>query len=144
MAVHWQPKEMPTVSAALPGGRKLIELTNRVFNAEIARIYEGPGGAVMHAEIRFGDSLIMTGDPQGPEQLPPASLSVYVPDVDETYRRALDAGCTSKQEPKTQFYGDRSARVVDMFGNQWNISTHVEDVSEEEMNRRMQAMMKSG
>jgi len=144
MAVHWQPKDMPTISAAVPGGRKLIDFVTKVFAARAERVYEGPGGSVMHAEVRFGDSLIMTGDPMGPEQLPPASLSVYVPDVEAAYRRALDAGATSKQEPKDQFYGDRSARVVDPFGNQWNIATHVEDVAEDEMKRRMDAMMKGG
>jgi PhnB protein len=63
-----------------------------------------------------------------------------VKDVDATYRAALDAGAKSKDEPKDQFYGDRSAKVIDPFGVEWGIMTHVEDVSPKEMQRRMAAM----
>ena len=84
-------------------------------------------------------SLIMTGDPMGDHTIPPCSVSIYVPDCDATYERALAAGATSKEPPKDQFYGDRSARIVDPFGNQWNIATHIEDVSAEEMDRRIKA-----
>lgn len=142
MTVHWQPKDTPTITSVVRGGRKLIEFTTKVFGGKPVRIYDGPGGAVAHAEIRIGDSMLMTGDPMGPDELMPCSLSLYVPDVEDAYKRALAAGATSKQEPKDQFYGDRSARVVDPFGNQWNIATHVEDVPEDEMLRRMEAMMK--
>jgi PhnB protein len=64
-------------------------------------------------------------------------LMMYVPDCDATYARALSAGFTSKEPPRDQFYGDRNARLVDPFGNEWYVSTHVEDVSEAEMKRRM-------
>lgn len=67
----------------------------------------------------------------------PAALHIYVPDADETYRRALDAGATSVSEPTTQPYGDRSGSVTDASGTMWFISTHVEDVSAWELARRM-------
>jgi len=142
MSVHWKPADMPTVTPALPGGARLIEFMKNVFDATPTRVYEMGAGQVAHAEIRLGESLVMTGDPSGDHSIPPGSVSVYVPDCDAAYRRALDAGATSKEAPKDQFYGDRSARVVDPFGNQWSIATHKEDVSEEEMNRRMKAWEK--
>jgi len=144
MATDWKPKDMPTLTTVLPGGRKLIEFVTKVFDAKVQRIYEMPGGGVAHAEIRFGDSLVMTGDPMGDHTISPASAHMYVKDVDATHQRALDAGATSKEAPKNQFYGDRSARINDPFGNQWSIATHVEDVTEEEMKRRMDEMMKGG
>lgn len=79
MAVQWKPKDQPTITPALPGGRKLIDFMTKVLGAKAERIYEAPGGMVAHAEIRLGESLVMTGDPMGPEQLSPSSISVYVP-----------------------------------------------------------------
>ncbi len=68
----------------------------------------------------------------------PATVVAYVEDADKTYQRALEAGATSIREPEDQFYGDRSAGVIDPFGNHWWIHTHIEDVPPEEMARRMQ------
>jgi PhnB protein len=144
MTIPWKPKDMPTLTPAMPGGKKLIEFVTRVFDAGVQRVYETPGGGVAHAEIRLGDSLLMTGDPMGEHTIPPGSAHVYVPDCDSAYARALEAGATSKEPPKDQFYGDRTARVVDGLGNQWSIATHKEDVSEEEMKRRMDVMMSGG
>ena len=69
----------------------------------------------------------------------PAMINVYTEDVDAAYKRALKAGATSLREPSNQFYGDRSAGVKDVHGNQWWIATHVEDVPQEELERRMKA-----
>lgn len=142
MAISWKPNGMPTLTPALPGGRKLIDFVGKVFGAKPKRIYEGPDGGVAHAEIAFGESVVMTGDPMGDHTIPAGAAHVYVKDVDAAYQRALDAGATSKEAPNDQFYGDRVARVVDAMGNQWSIATHVEDVSEEELKKRMEAMMK--
>jgi PhnB protein len=142
MATHYKPDDMPTMSSVLPGGSKLIEFTTKVFGAKVQRSYPMPGGGIAHAEVRFGDSLLMTGDPMGDHVIAPGTVSIYVPDVDTVYARALEAGATSKEAPANQFYGDRSARVVDPFGNNWSIAQHVEDVAEDEMKRRMDEMMK--
>ena len=102
----------------------------------------GPDGNIMHAEARIGDSIVMIG--QGGPQMSarPATVYVYVPDVDLVYRAAKDAGAKSVREPADQFYGDRNACVEDACGNHWYIATHIEDVSNEEVERRMAAMKK--
>ena len=122
------------------GADGLIEFTKRVFDAvEIARMLR-PDGKIAHAEVRIGNSNLMLSEVTAQHGVTPAMLYVYVPDVDATYRKALDAGATSVGEPKNQFYGDRSAGVKDVYGNYWGIGTHVEDVTLEEMERRMKAM----
>jgi uncharacterized glyoxalase superfamily protein PhnB len=81
----------------------------------------------------------MIGESPDGQGLSPAVLYVYVRDVDATYRRALESGGISVREPTDQFYGHRSGAVKDACGNTWWIATHVEDVSLEEMKRRMPA-----
>jgi len=102
----------------------------------------GPDGSIRHAEARIGDSMVMIGQAGGEWKPKPNTVHVYVPDVDATYKKALAAGATSTREPVTQFYGDRSAGVEDAQGNSWWIATHVEDVSPEEMEKRMAAQAK--
>jgi uncharacterized glyoxalase superfamily protein PhnB len=118
---------------------KLIDFLKQAFDAQLLFKMDGPGGRIMHAEMTIGDSRIMLGQP-APGQETQAMIHLYVPDTDATYKRALAAGATSVREPTDQFYGDRSGGVRDIFGNQWHIATHVEDVTPEEMDRRMAAM----
>ena len=118
---------------------KLIEFLKQAFDAQLLFKMDGPGGRIMHAEMTIGDSRIMLAQPE-PGKETHAMLHLYMPDTDASYKRALAAGATSVREPADQFYGDRSAGVRDQFGNQWYIATHVEDVSEEEMQRRMAKM----
>ncbi|MGD9720533.1 MAG: VOC family protein [Pirellulales bacterium] len=124
------------------GAAGLIDFLKRVFDAEEGDRVTDAAGKVRHAEVRIGGSVIMIAD--GADQWPamPAAVHLYVPDVDERYRRAMAAGATSIAEPTLQFYGDRNANVQDPTGNKWFISTHVEDVPPDEMARRAQAMMK--
>jgi PhnB protein len=124
------------------GAAKLIEFMKRAFGAEERFRFPGPGGTVAHAELKIGDSMIMLGDagPQSPEMT--GQLYIYIEDCDRYYRQALAAGATSVREPADQFYGDRNCSVKDSFGNIWSVGTHVEDVSSEEMQRRMQEMTK--
>ncbi|HEX8572618.1 MAG TPA: VOC family protein [Allosphingosinicella sp.] len=98
-----------------------------------------------HAEIRIGDSVVMLSD-EWPdmEMLGPASrggatssLMIYVEDSDAVFARAMAAGATQERPVETQFYGDRSGTLIDPFGHRWTISTHVEDVPEDELQRRM-------
>lgn len=102
------------------------------------------GDKIGHAEIQFGDSLIMLAD-EYPEMgiLSPTTvggtataINVYVEDVDAVWQRALGAGAEPLSEPEDQFYGDRSGQFLDPFGHRWSVATHVEDVAPDEMERR--------
>ncbi len=116
---------------------KLMEFLTNAFSAKELYRMPGPDGRVAHAEMQIGDSMIMLGQPRNGGAGQRTTLYLYVPDVDATYQQSVKAGGTSIQEPKTQFYGDRNGSIRDPFGNEWYVATHVEDVSPEEMKRRM-------
>jgi PhnB protein len=129
-------------------GTGAIDYYKRIFGAiEVMRI-PGPGGKIGHAELRIGDSIIMLADenPQtgmrGPQSFggSPVSFLLYVEEVDAVTAKAEMSGAKILRPPKDQFYGDRSATLVDPFGHQWTVWTHVEDVSPEEMQKRAAAM----
>jgi PhnB protein len=103
-----------------------------------------PDGSIGHAEMRIGNSMIMLGEARDQFKAMPTTLNLYLEDVDAAYARALAAGATAVSEPKNQFYGDRSGGVRDMCGNHWYVATHIEDVSEEEIKRRMEAAVAAG
>ncbi len=119
------------------GAARLMDFVKRTFNAAENARMDGPQGRISHAEMKIGDSIIMLSDSTPEYKAMPAMLYVYVEDVDAVYQKALQAGATSVSEPKNQFYGDRSAGVKDPLGNHWGIATHIEEVSPEEMQRRM-------
>jgi PhnB protein len=139
MSTDHRPAGFSTVTPYLICARAeaLIPFLQAAFGAEVALRMDAPGGGIMHAELRIGGSPVelSSGSPVWPSR--EAALHLYVPDADETYRRALDAGATSLYEPADRPYGDREAGVVDPAGNHWFIATHREDVSVEEMSRRM-------
>jgi PhnB protein len=118
-------------------GRKQLDFLQRAFNAEVTYLMQDDEGRVQHAELTIGDSKVMVGQCQGEWKARPSTLYLYVEDTDAVYKRALEAGATSVREPTDQVYGDRNAGVEDSNGNQWWIGTHIEDVSHEEMERRM-------
>ena len=125
------------------GAEKLINFMKNAFDAKETERYSMPDGSIGHAEVRIGDSFIMVADAQGDEYKPTAAgIHLYVEDCDFTYKRAIGAGATSVTEPQDQFYGDRSAGVNDQFGNKWWIATHKEDLSKEEIIKRMDEAMK--
>lgn len=131
------------------GAAKAIDFYSKAFGAKELFRMDGPGGTVAHAEIQIGDSRLMLADesPQmgytGPEpgSRSPVGLMIYVNDVDKVAAQAIAAGIKTEREVQYQFYGDRSGNFVDPFGHHWTISTHKEDVSKQEMDRRMAAMM---
>ncbi len=108
---------------------EVIEFLQKAFGAEEVYRAQSPEGAVYHAQVRIGDSIIGMGDAHGIYQAMPSTLHLYVPDTDEVYQQALGAGAVSIQPPADQPYGDRSAGVTDPFGNRWFIATHIKDVA---------------
>lgn len=129
------------------GAATAIDFYVRAFGATELMRMPMPDGRIGHAELRIGDSQVMLADEMpemkivGPQSLGGTSvgLALYVEDCDRVFKQAITAGGTVDHELKDQFYGDRSGTLVDPFGHKWTVSTHVEDVSPEEMKRRMAA-----
>jgi PhnB protein len=140
----YRPLDHNTVSPYLVvhGVPGLLEFMRHAFGAQELHRTATPDGTVRHAEARIGDTVIMMGEATAEFPPRPAMLHVYVPDADAVYRRALEAGAISLREPSDQFYGDRTGGVQDAFGNQWWMATHKEDVSDDEIARRMAAAMR--
>jgi PhnB protein len=144
MAVKAIPEGHHSVAAYLVvvGADKLITFLEQAFGGTCIERLSGPNGATAHAEVKIGDTIVMLGEASERAKAYPATLYHYVTNVDETHRRALSVGGKVLTEPTDMFYGDRSGAVIDPCGNFWHIATHLEDVSPEEMGKRMQAMMK--
>lgn len=126
-----------TVQVTADGANDVIAFLEKVFGTTVRTRMDIPNGKVGHAELVLGDSVIMVADADERKVKTSAALHVYVEDCDATIDRALAAGATLEEAPETHFYGDRSGCVSDRWGNRWYIATHVEDVSEEEMRKRM-------
>ena len=120
------------------GAAKLIDFVKRAYGAAETLRMPGPGGMIMHAEVKIGDSILMVTD-AAREASMPGSIYLYASDVDAAYKNALQAGASSLMEPTNMFWGDRFARVKDPFGNIWSIATHKEDVPTAELAKRAQA-----
>lgn len=138
MAVKAIPDGYHTITPYLmvQGAGQLIDFLKLAFDAQETERITAPDGAIAHAEVRIGDSIVMMSDAGGERVPMPSGLYLYVNDTDAVYKSALRAGATSIMAPADQFYGDRSAGVKDPVGNQWWIATHKEDVSPEELKRR--------
>jgi uncharacterized glyoxalase superfamily protein PhnB len=121
------------------GAEELLGFLQNAFDATIrgGDVMRGPDGKIGHAEVEIGDSIVMLADVPPEGEALRAMLVIYVEDCDAVYKKALAAGAESQREPEDQFYGDRTAGVRDKWGNQFYISTHIEDVSPEEMERRV-------
>ena len=133
-----------TPGASVPNAGGVLKFVEQAFGGKVVERYDGPGDSIAHAEIMLGDSVVMFGEPMPGDDPMPASLSFYVDDadaVDANYLRALDAGATSVAGPTNHFYGYRAATVRDIGGNRWTICAVVEQLTDEEINRRMTAMM---
>ncbi len=132
------------------GAAKAIDFYTRAFAAkEKFRLVE-PSGRIGHAELDFGGSTLMLADEfpeyniKGPQAAGATTVTIHlhVDNADEVIRRAAAAGAEVVFEAKDQFYGERSGRIRDPFGHEWNIAHHIENVSSDEMQRRYTAMMK--
>jgi len=131
------------------GAAEAIEFYKKAFGAvELFRMEHQ--GKIGHAEMKIGDSPFMLADEmhqyQGPKALggTPVSLMIYVDDVDTIYPQAIAAGGIETKPLQDQFYGDRSGTLTDPFGHVWTVSTHKEDVSSEEIEKRLAAMAAAG
>lgn len=128
-----------------------LDYYEKVFGAKVRMKMPRPDGKIAHAEIELGDSLIMLADAcpemgnKSAKSLggSPIGILLYVDDVDSVFARAVASGAKSSRAVENKFYGDRSGTITDPFGYDWHLSTHVEDVSEDEMQRRMAAMNKA-
>lgn len=120
----------------------LIDFLKKAFDANETERMARPDGSIMHAEVRIGDSVIMMGEPGEHYKPMPGSFYMYVKDVDAVYNRAVGAGATSLREPTNEFYGDRVGGIQDLCGNQWWIASHVEDVPQQELPKRLEERMK--
>ena len=144
------PEGMHSVTPHLicAGAADAIEFYKKAFGAvEEARL-PGPGGKLMHAMIRIGDSAVMLVDEMpewcamGPKALKgsPVTLHLYVENADATFERAVKAGAKVTMPLEDQFWGDRYGKLEDPFGHHWSVATHVREVSMEEAQQAMKKM----
>jgi len=128
---------------------RAIEFYKQAFGAVERGAMKGPDGKVMHAELLIGDSIVMLADEQpqfgalSPQSTGGAGmgLHIYVEDVDSAFDRAVQAGAKVEMPVGDMFWGDRYGKLADPFGHKWSIATHKADLSAEEMERGMKAMM---
>ena len=147
-------EKLPTMSTVTPhlvceGAADALEFYKKAFNAVEVMRMPGANGKLMHAAMTIGDSNVMLADdfPEygglGPKALKgsPVTLHLVVPDVDASFKQAVDAGATVRMEPADMFWGDRYGQVTDPFGHHWSIATHIKDMTPEEMMAAMKQQM---
>jgi len=153
-AVSWLQEgyHVLNVYLAVDGAAAAIDFYKAAFGArERMRMEMGPG-KIGHAELEMGDSVLMLADEsaemdfRGPRSRGGSSvtISLYVKDVDSVVAGAAKAGATIRRPVKDEFYGDRTATLEDPFGHVWHVATHKEDLSDAEIAKRMEALMKQG
>jgi PhnB protein len=134
------------------GAAAALDFYKKAFGAQELFRFPGPDGKVMHAEFKIGNSPLMMSD-EWPEHGftgpltrggTTVSILIYTENVDAFLDRAITAAVKVLKPLQNQFYGDRSATVADPFGHVWTVATHIEDVSSEELQKRMAAMQKGG
>jgi PhnB protein len=143
--------EAPIPYLIVQGAAAAIDYYKKAFGAKEVMRMPGPDGKIGHADLIIGGGHVMLGDEspemgyRGPKSFggSPVSLCLYVDDVDGVVEKAVTAGGKIMRPVADQFYGDRTGGLTDPFGHIWFVMTHVEDVSNEEMNKRAAAMAKS-
>lgn len=151
MAAHKIPPGHNRVSPYLivRDAERALEFYKQAFGAVELFRHRGPDGKIGHAEVRIGDTIIMLADefPDHDAHAPakfggsPVSLHLYAEDVDAVAAKAIAAGAKVKRPVADQFYGDRLGTLEDPFGHTWHVSTHIEDVSPDELDRRAKKAM---
>jgi PhnB protein len=126
---------------------RAIEFYKKAFGAEVLHVMPAPGGKVMHAALKIGDSILMLND-EFPEYggaiAPPATggsavtLHIYIENVDAAFERAVSAGASVKMPVMDMFWGDRYGTLQDPFGHSWSLATHIRDMSPEEIQREQE------
>lgn len=142
MQPHFIPEGLHTVTPYLnvEGAGKVVTFLEKAFDAKAGERISHPDGKIGHVQVKVGDSTIMLSDVCGEMKPTVTMLYLYVPDVDATYKRAIEAGATSIMEPTNQFYGDRSGAVKDASGTTWWIATRVEEIPLEQLQERARAL----
>lgn|SRR5690606_10572656 len=154
MAVNPTPEEYRGVTPYLivHDGKAALDFYKRAFAAEEIVRMDAPDGKLQHAEVKIGGGIVMLADAfpdrgyNGPQTYggTPVSMVFYTPDVDAVFAQAIAAGAEELMPVEDKFYGDRMGSLKDPFGHIWHISTHVEDVTPEEMQKRIAAMGEQG
>lgn len=120
----------------------LLDFLTAAFGAELrGDVFRMPDGSIGHSEVLIEGSIVMVADASDEYPALTSGVHLYVPDVDAVFAAAVAAGATVKRAPADEFYGDRSAIVHDPAGNMWSLATHVEDVSDEELSRRVRELV---
>ena len=138
-----------TPSLVMKDSNKAIEFYKKALGAQELMRMPGPDGKIMHAEIKVGNSHVMMNDEimgsKSPETLggSPVSFYLYVEDCDSSHKKAIAAGCKEIMAPADMFWGDRMGCVADPFGYKWNFSTHVKDMTPEEIKKGQDEWMKT-
>ncbi|MEZ6061549.1 MAG: VOC family protein [Planctomycetaceae bacterium] len=150
-STHWLPDGYSSVTCYLiiRGADRAIDFYRKAFGAHELFRLTGDDGRIGHAELQIGNARVMLADEfpemdiRGPESLQGSAvgLMLYVEDVDAVFNAAISAGASEFKPLCDQFYGDRAGTIQDPFGHRWTIATHIEDVSNEEVQRRFQDMM---
>jgi len=148
-SVKAQPDGFHTVTPSMivHDAAKAIDYYKKIFGAEELMRMPSPDGKIQHAELKIGDSIIFLSDefPNMGGKSPKAAgthtggIYLYVPDVDEVFEKAVAAGSAPAMPVTDMFWGDRHGAFTDPFGHSWGVSTHKEDLSQEEMGKRAQA-----
>jgi uncharacterized glyoxalase superfamily protein PhnB len=132
-----------TPYVTVKGAAKTIEFLKLAFGAQLDHEpVKRPDGAIMHATLKIGDSMVMLAEESAQAKAAPTALYLYVPNADTVYQTAIKAGGKSVMEPTDMFYGDRSGGVMDPAGNRWFIATHKEDVGQQELQKRADQFVK--
>jgi uncharacterized glyoxalase superfamily protein PhnB len=133
-----------TAQLSIDGAQAAIDFYKKAFGAEVLDHAPDPSGKkVWHSALRIGDSVIMVNDvfPEMGAGASQSSMWLYVPDTDAAFKRAVDAGAKAAMPPMDMFWGDRSAQIVDPFGQKWTIATRVKEMTKAEMDAAAKAFV---